>query len=68
MKTTTLNTIEIIVSPSGQSRIETKGFAGSQCREASHFLETALGKPTSETLTAEFHETESNRQQNRQTN
>ena len=52
-------TIEIIISPSGQSRVETKGFAGSQCREASHFLEAALGKTTSETLTAEFHETQS---------
>lgn len=56
MKTTTLRTIEIIISPNGQSRVETKGFAGSQCREASHFLEAALGKPTSETLTAEFHQ------------
>ncbi len=49
-------TIEIIVSPQGQTRVETKGFAGSECRQASRFLESALGKQTSETLTAEFHQ------------
>ena len=52
----TSQTIEVIISPSGQSRAETKGFSGSQCRAASHFLEAALGKTTSETLTGEFHE------------
>ena len=56
MKTTTLKTIEIIVSPSGESSVETKGFNGSECREASRFLESALGRVTSESLTAEFHE------------
>lgn len=49
-------TIEIIISPSGESRVETKGFAGSECREASRFLESALGRATSESLTTEFHE------------
>ena len=36
-------TIEIIVSPSGESRVETKGFAGSACRDASRFFESAQG-------------------------
>lgn len=49
-------TIEIIISPRGETRVETKGFAGSECREASRFLESALGKATTETLTAEFHD------------
>jgi hypothetical protein len=49
-------TIEIIISPTGESRVETKGFAGSECREASRSLESALGRATSESLTAEFHE------------
>ena len=49
-------TIEIIVSPSGQSRVETKGFTGAECREASQFIEQALGQRTSEQLTAEFHQ------------
>ena len=50
-----MKTIEIIVSPDGQSRVETKGFAGSDCREASRFLEEALGSRTSEQLTPEFY-------------
>ena len=49
--------IEIIVSPSGQTRVETRGFTGSECREASKFLEQALGQRTGEQLTAEFHQT-----------
>lgn len=57
-----MKTIEIIISPSGESRVETKGFAGSACRDASRFLELALGKTTSESLTAEFHEAHTHRQ------
>lgn len=48
-------TIEIIVAPNGTTRIETKGFAGSECRAASEFVEKALGKRTDEKLTAEFY-------------
>ena len=48
--------IEIIVQPDGQTRVETKGFAGSGCRDASRFIEQALGKSTGEKLTAEFHQ------------
>ncbi len=55
-------TIEIIISPSGESRVETKGFAGSDCREASRFLESALGNTTSESLTAEYFETHTHQQ------
>jgi hypothetical protein len=55
-----IKTIEIIVSPQGQSRIETKGFVGAECREASRFLEQALGQQTSEQLTAEFHQASAN--------
>ena len=49
--------IEIIVSPNGQTRVETKGFAGGECLEASRFLETALGKKTSDERTSEFYAT-----------
>ena len=48
-------TIEIIVSPKGDTRVETKGFAGSACRDASRFLEEALGKRSNERLTGEFY-------------
>lgn len=48
--------IEIIVSPSGESRVETKGFTGDSCREASKFIEIALGKVACEQVKPEFHE------------
>jgi hypothetical protein len=54
----TIKTIEIIVDPSGRTRVETKGFAGSECREASRFVEQALGQRTGEQVTAEFHQTQ----------
>ena len=47
--------IEIIVSPKGEATVTTKGFAGSSCREASKFVEQALGQQTSERLTGEFY-------------
>jgi hypothetical protein len=47
--------IEVIVSPSGETRVETKGFAGSTCQQASKFLEEAIGARQSEKLTAEFY-------------
>ena len=49
--------IEIIISTDGHSRIETRGFTGSHCRDSSRFLEAALGKVSSEQLTAEYHQT-----------
>ncbi len=59
-------TIEITVATDGQTRIETKGFSGEGCREASRFIETALGKRTEEQLTAEFHQQLGQQQTNRQ--
>ena len=48
--------IEIIVSPTGQTDVQTKGFVGGECREASRFVEEALGREVEEMLTAEFHQ------------
>ena len=48
--------IEVIVSPQGETKIETRGFAGSSCQEASRFLEQALGAREAEQLTAEFYQ------------
>ena len=60
-----MKTIEIIVSPEGETRVETKGFAGGECREASKFIEEALGQRQAEQLTAEFHTAQSAGQQTR---
>jgi hypothetical protein len=49
-------TIEVIVSPDGGTRVQTHGFQGSQCQQASRFLERALGRRSGEQLTAEFHQ------------
>ncbi len=50
-----MKTIELVVSPKGETTVTTKGFTGSSCREASKFREQALGQRSSEVLTAEFH-------------
>ena len=56
-----MKTIEITVDPQGRTRVETKGFAGGECREASRFVERALGQSTGETLTAEFYQEQATR-------
>ena len=48
--------IEIIISPDGSSRIESRGFSGRSCLDATRKLEEALGQPSSETKTAEFYQ------------
>jgi hypothetical protein len=48
-------TIEIIISPKGETKLETKGFTGSNCQEASRAFEQALGAKTSEQLTPEYY-------------
>jgi hypothetical protein len=61
-----MTTIEITVAPSGQTQVQTKGFLGTSCRDASRFLEQALGQRTDEQLTAEFHQNESAHQTRQQ--
>ncbi len=61
-----MRTIEILVTPTGESIVQTLGFTGSSCRDASRFIEQALGQRTGEKLTAEFHQCESARQANQQ--
>lgn len=53
----------ITVSPKGETKIETKGFAGSTCKAASESLEKALGFKQSEQLTAEFYSQQTQQQQ-----
>jgi hypothetical protein len=49
-------TIEIIVDAKGEVTVQTKGFSGSSCRDASRIIEQALGEQTAEKLTTEFYE------------
>ncbi len=50
--------IEITISPTGETTVETKGFTGSECRDASRFVEQTLGQRTAEQLTGEFYQSE----------
>jgi hypothetical protein len=54
--------IEIIVSPQGETIIQTKGYAGGECVQASKWLENALGVVTAERKTAEFFQMAANDQ------
>jgi Protein of unknown function (DUF2997) len=58
--------IEVVVSPTGETTVQTKGYAGADCLQASKFLEQALGVPTADRKTAEYHQTAPAQQQVRQ--
>ena len=51
-----MKTIEIIVAPSGQATLQTNGFSGNECLQASRFLEHAMGKRLHEKLTSSYHQ------------
>ena len=57
-----MKTIEITVDKDGRVTVETKGFTGGECREASRFVEEALGTRMSERMTAEFYQGQDGRQ------
>lgn len=59
-------TIEIIITPTGQTNVQTQGFTGPACRQASKFLEEALGRQTTERLTPDFYQPAQTVAQNRQ--
>lgn len=61
-----MRTIEVIISPDGKSKVQTKGFAGSDCQQASKFIEAALGQRTGQQLTPEFYSQQANQQSMRE--
>lgn len=46
--------IVITVSPKGETQLQTTGFAGPECKEATRLLEAALGTSANERLTTEY--------------
>jgi len=48
-----MKTIEITVDADGRVTVQTKGFAGGACKEASRFVERALGLVVADVPTAE---------------
>ena len=61
-----MRTIEIIVSHKGETRLETKGFTGASCQDASRFLEKALGQKLSDRPTADRHQVVTGQAQDRE--
>ena len=55
--------IEVVVSPTGETTVQTRGYAGADCLRASRFLEQALGVTTADRKTAEYHLSEPAQQQ-----
>jgi hypothetical protein len=47
--------IEVVVSPKGDTTVQTRGYLGAECLQASKFLEDALGIATTDRKTAEFY-------------
>jgi hypothetical protein len=48
--------IEVTVSPRGETSVQTKGYTGGACLQASKFLEQALGATNGDRKTGEFYE------------
>jgi hypothetical protein len=55
--------IEILVSPSGDVTLKTSGFQGSDCLQASRFLETSLGDVAQEQRTSECYQSATQQEQ-----
>ena len=49
-------TIEVVVSPQGDIVIEAVGFKGTDCEQATRFLEEALGVLTNKSRKPEYHQ------------
>jgi hypothetical protein len=55
--------IEVVVSPIGETTIQTRGYAGGDCLQASKFLEQSLGITINDQKTSEFYQDAVQRQQ-----
>lgn len=51
-----MKTIDVIVSPDGKVVIETSGYTGSACQDASQAIEDALGVRSAEKLKPEAYQ------------
>jgi DUF2997 family protein len=56
-------TIEILVSPQGDVSIDAIGFQGPECEQATRYLEEALGSVRQRQHKAEYHQSQSRKQQ-----
>ncbi len=59
--------IEVLISPTGEVSLQTRGYAGSSCRDGTRFLEDGLGTTLTERVTAEFYQNQNETPQSQQT-
>ena len=52
----TVRIIEVVISPQGETTVQTKGFVGAECLQASKWIEQALGITTGDNKTTEFYQ------------
>lgn len=56
-------TIEVIIQPDGQLKIDAVGFKGADCEKATAFLEKALGQVKGKAKKPEYYRQAQNQQQ-----
>ena len=49
--------IEVVISPKGETAVQTKGYSGGDCLQATKFLEEALGAVAADKKTSDFYQT-----------
>jgi Protein of unknown function (DUF2997) len=54
--------IEVVVLPTGETTVQTKGYVGGDCMQASRWLEQALGIAANDRKTSEFYQRAENEQ------
>jgi len=57
--------IEVIVSPTGEIKIDAVGFKGADCEQATRFLEEALGVVNHRAKKPEYHQSRTAKHQQR---
>ncbi|MBL8797387.1 MAG: DUF2997 domain-containing protein [Planctomycetia bacterium] len=58
-----MQTIEVLISPIGETVVQTRGYTGTDCLQASKWLERALGQVTAEEKTPEYYQSPTTQQQ-----
>lgn len=58
-----MRTIEVLISSTGETTVQTRGYTGADCLQASKWLERSVGTVTTDQRTAEFYQADEARQQ-----
>ncbi len=61
-----MRVIEVTVTPGGEVTVQTKGYVGPECLQASKFLEQSLGVTLADRKTGEFYQEQQAEQHTRQ--